>query len=56
MLHCLQLLYDLKNADADNLQAVQALFQQRMEECKEVLYPGSSYGGPSITIKPQVYG
>jgi hypothetical protein len=55
-MRCLQILYDLKDANADNMQAVQALFRQRLEECKEVLYPGSSYGDASITTKPQVYG
>jgi hypothetical protein len=52
----LQLLYDLKSADTAGIASVNAAFQQRLEECDSVLYPGSSYGSAAITTTPTVYG
>jgi hypothetical protein len=51
-----QILYDLKTADADSIIAVNKLFQQTLEECQSILYPGSSYGGAAITTTPTAYG
>jgi hypothetical protein len=51
-----QILYDLKSADVDSISAVNKLFQQTLEECQSVLYPGSSYGGAAITTTPTAYG
>lgn len=51
-----QILYDLRTADAQEIAAVDKLFMQRMQECESVLYPGSSFGGAAITTTPTVYG
>jgi hypothetical protein len=51
-----QILYDLRTADAKEIAAVDKLFKQRMQECDSVVYPGSSFGGAAITTTPTVYG
>jgi len=50
------MLYGLQKMDADTINAVNQLFQQRLAECQSVLYPGSSYGSAAISTSPTVYG
>jgi len=52
----MQILYDLKTTDPDTIKAVNQLFRQRLSECHQVLYPGSSYGGAALTTTPTAYG